>query len=143
MTATRQVRTEIGVPSFSAVPSCFRPFVYFNLWRARRSSQAMSGKCSREKKIGSVFSFSCLNEISFLSCIRLRLCFGRFLTIMRQVSILSQISPDCFIFEKRISRLHFLSFSQIFLKAGAPTLSGCGGAPHCVPLAPSLKITFK
>ena len=46
---------------------------------------------------------------------------------MRQVSILSQVSPDCLIFEKGISRLHFLSFPQIFLKAGEPTLFGCGG----------------
>jgi len=60
-----------------------------------------------------------------------------------QESDKSQISPDCFIFEKRISRLHILSFSQIFLQAGAPTVFGCGGAPHCVPVAPSLKMTFK
>jgi len=69
-------------------------------------------KFPREKKIVSILSFSCFNEISFLSCNRLRLCFGRFLTIMRQVSNLSQIGPDCFIFEKRFSRLHFLNSSQ-------------------------------
>jgi len=34
---------------------------------------------SREKKIGSIFSFFCLKDFSFLSCIRLKFCSGRFL----------------------------------------------------------------
>ena len=89
---------------------------------------------TREKKMGSIFSFSCLNEISFLSCIRLKLCFGRFPTIMRQVSNLSQISPDCFIFEKRFSRLHFLSFLKFLSMPEHPRFSGAGGHRIAYPM---------